>query len=119
MLDRAPGLEQLPTADELGFKGLDCGSWGALVFPRGTPEPIVRRLAKAANETVDSPAVRQRLGEVGVTVPAAERRTPEYLAKFIPSRDRALGRADPRQRGDGGLKTGGVVARMERSANTG
>jgi tripartite-type tricarboxylate transporter receptor subunit TctC len=84
-LDRAPGLEQLPTADELGFKGLDCGSWGAFVFPKGTPEPIVRRLAKAANETVETPSVRQRLSDVGVTVPAAERRTPEYLAKFIPS----------------------------------
>jgi len=83
--ERAPGLEQLPTTEEFGFKGLDCGSWGALVFPKGTPEPIVRRLAKAASETVDSPAVRQRLGEIGVTVPAAERRTPEYLAKLIPS----------------------------------
>ena len=58
---------------------------GRIGLSQGTPEPIVRRLAKAANETVDSPAVRQRLGEVGVTVPAAERRTPEYLAKFIPS----------------------------------
>src|SRR5262245_22162073 len=84
-IERAPGLEQLPTADELGFKGLDCGSWGAFVFPKGTPEPIVRRMAKAANETVDSPQVRQRLSDVGVTVPSAERRTPEYLAKFIPS----------------------------------
>jgi len=84
-LERAPGLEQLPTADEFGHKGVDCGSWGAFVFPKGTPEPIVRRLAKAANATVESPSVRQRLIEIGVTVPAAERRTPEYLATFIPS----------------------------------
>jgi tripartite-type tricarboxylate transporter receptor subunit TctC len=84
-LERVPGLEDLPTADELGFKGLDCGSWGAFVLPKGTPEPIVRKLAQAANDTVETPAVRKRLNEVGVTVPAAERRTPEYLAKFIPS----------------------------------
>jgi tripartite-type tricarboxylate transporter receptor subunit TctC len=83
--ERAPGLEDLPTAAELGYPGLDCGAWGALVFPKGTPEPIVRRLAKAASEVVDQPAIRKRLAEVGVTVPAAERRTPEYLAKFIPS----------------------------------
>ena len=44
----------------------------------------MRRLAKAASETVDQPAIRKRLAEVGVTVPAPERRTPEYLAKFIP-----------------------------------
>ena len=84
-LDRVPGLEELPTADELGFKGLDCGSWGAFVLPKGTSEPIVRKLAKAANDTVETPAVRKRLNEIGVTVPAAERRTPEYLGKFIPS----------------------------------
>ncbi len=81
---RAPGLADLPTAIELGYPTLDCGAWGALVFPKGTPEPIVRRLAKAASDTVDQPAIRKRLAEVGVTVPAAERRTPEYLAKFIP-----------------------------------
>jgi tripartite-type tricarboxylate transporter receptor subunit TctC len=84
-LERAPGLEDLPTAAELGYPTLDCGSWGAFVFPKGTPEPIVRRLAKAASDTVDQPAIRKRLAEVGVTVPAAQRRTPEYLAKFIPS----------------------------------
>ncbi len=84
-LERATGLEDLPTAAELGYPALDCGSWGALVFPKGTPEPIIRRLAKAANDTVDEPAIRKRLAEVGVTVPAPERRTPEYLAKFIPS----------------------------------
>jgi tripartite-type tricarboxylate transporter receptor subunit TctC len=83
--DRAAGLEDLPTAAELGYPGLDCGAWGALVFPKGTPDPIVRRLAKAASDTVDQPAIRKRLAEVGVTVPAPERRTPEYLAKFIPA----------------------------------
>jgi tripartite-type tricarboxylate transporter receptor subunit TctC len=33
-LDRAPGLEQLPTAQEMGLSGLDCGSWGSFSFPR-------------------------------------------------------------------------------------
>jgi tripartite-type tricarboxylate transporter receptor subunit TctC len=83
--DRAAGLEDLPTAAEVGYPSLDCGAWGALVFPKGTPDAIVRRLAKAANDAVDQPAIRKRLAEVGVTVPAPERRTPEYLAKFIPA----------------------------------
>ena len=51
-LDRAPGLEDLPTADEQGLKGLDCGSWGSFSFPKGTPDAIVRRLAQASNEAV-------------------------------------------------------------------
>ena len=84
-LDRAPGLENLATAEETGIKGLDCGSWGSLSFPKGTPEAIVRRLAKASNDAVEMPAVRERYRGIGVTIPAAERRTPEYLAKFVPS----------------------------------
>jgi tripartite-type tricarboxylate transporter receptor subunit TctC len=84
-LDRAPGLEQLPTAQELGLAGLDCGSWASLSFPKGTPDEIVRRLAKAVNEAVETPAVRERFKSIGVTIPPAERRTPDYLAKFVPS----------------------------------
>jgi tripartite-type tricarboxylate transporter receptor subunit TctC len=82
-LDRAPGLEELPTADEQGIKGLDCGSWGSFSLPKGTPANIVQSLAKASNTAVETPAVRDRLKALGVVVPAAERRTPEYLAKFV------------------------------------
>jgi tripartite-type tricarboxylate transporter receptor subunit TctC len=84
-LDRAPGLENLPTAQELGLSGLECGSWASLSLPKGTPDAIVRRLAKASNDAVETPAVRERFKSIGVTIPAAERRTPEYLAKFVPS----------------------------------
>jgi tripartite-type tricarboxylate transporter receptor subunit TctC len=84
-LDRAPGLENLPTAQEQGLAELDCGSWGSLSLPKGTPQEIVRRLAKATNEAVETPAVRERYKDIGVTIPAPERRTPEYLTKFVPS----------------------------------
>jgi tripartite-type tricarboxylate transporter receptor subunit TctC len=84
-LDRAPGLESLATAEELGLKGLDCGSWGSLSFPKGTPQAIVQRLAKASNEAVETPALIERYRGIGVTIPAKERRTPEYLAKFVPA----------------------------------
>ena len=84
-LERAPGLEQLPTAQEQGLAGLDCGSWSSLSVPKGTPDEIVRRLAKAVNEAVETPATRERFNTIGVTIPPPERRTPEYLAKFVPS----------------------------------
>jgi tripartite-type tricarboxylate transporter receptor subunit TctC len=82
-LDRAPGLETLATAQEQGLAGLDCGSWGSLSFPKGTSAAIVRRLAKASNDAVETPAVRERFKSIGVTIPAPERRTPEYLTKFV------------------------------------
>jgi tripartite-type tricarboxylate transporter receptor subunit TctC len=84
-LDRAPGLEDLQTAEELGLKGLDCGSWGAFSFPKGTPDAIIRRLAKASNDAVETPAVQERFKSIGVTIPARERRTPEYLTQFVKS----------------------------------
>jgi len=84
-LDRAPGLENLPTAKEQGIDGLDCGTWGAYVFAKGTPDAIVQKMAKASNEVVETPSVIERLKQVGVTVPTKERRTVEYLRAFIPS----------------------------------
>jgi tripartite-type tricarboxylate transporter receptor subunit TctC len=84
-LERAPGLEELATADEQGIKGLDCGSWGSFSFPKGTPRDIVLRLAKASNEAVETPSVRRRLESLGVVVPNAKRRTPEYLVEFVRS----------------------------------
>ena len=56
----------------------------ALVLPLHTPEAIVRRLQKASSDALDSASLIKSLGNVGVTVVAPERRTPEYLAKFIP-----------------------------------
>ncbi len=84
-LSRAPGLANLPTAHEQGLAEFDCSAWAAFVYPKGTPEAIVRRLAKAASDTVDRASVRSRLETVGVTIPAPERRSPEYLARYIPS----------------------------------
>ena len=77
-----------------GLSDLDCARWSAFVFPKGTPDAIVRRLAKATNEAVETPAVRERLESIGVTIPAPERRTPEYFVKFVAERDRARAGAD-------------------------
>ncbi len=76
------------------MKGLDCGAWGAFSFPKGTPDAIVRRLAQASNEAVESQVVRDRFKAIGVVVPPAERRTPEYSPQVRRHGDRALGRAD-------------------------
>src|ERR1700730_16426657 len=76
-LERAPGLEELATADEQGIKGLDCGSWGSFSFPKGTPRDIVLRLAQASNEAGETPSVPRRVESLGVGVPNAKRRTPE------------------------------------------
>src|SRR5262249_51849523 len=63
---RPPVLADLPTAAELGMPQLDCNAWAALVMPKGTPEAVIRKLAKATSEAIDSPAVRDRFEAVGV-----------------------------------------------------
>jgi tripartite-type tricarboxylate transporter receptor subunit TctC len=83
--DRVAVLPNLPTAKEQGLPDLDCNSWAALVLPKGTPDAIVKRLARAVNEAVETPSLRQRMEKVGVAIPPPERRTPEYLAKYTPA----------------------------------
>ena len=82
---RAPGLEDIPAAPELGLKDLDCGAWGGFSFPKGTPKTIVDRLAKATSDAIDTPAVIERYKGIGVVVPAKDRRSPEYFSKFVQS----------------------------------
>jgi tripartite-type tricarboxylate transporter receptor subunit TctC len=84
-LARAPNLDDLPTTEEQGLKGLDCSAWGAFSFPKGVPASIVQRLAKASNDAVETPALRERFKQLGVNIPAPERRTTEYLIKFVPT----------------------------------
>jgi tripartite-type tricarboxylate transporter receptor subunit TctC len=83
--DRVSVLPDLPAARETGLADFDCSAWTALAFPKGTPGAIVRRLARAASEALDTPSVRERLEAIGVTVVAPDRRSPEYLEKFIVS----------------------------------
>ena len=83
--ERAPGLENVPTAPELGLKGLDCGAWGGFSFPKGTPKAMVDRIAKATSDAIDTPAVIERYKGIGVVVPAKDRRSPEYFTKFVQS----------------------------------
>jgi tripartite-type tricarboxylate transporter receptor subunit TctC len=83
--DRGPGLENIPTAKELGIDGLDCGAWGSFSFPKDTPQAIVQRMAKASSDAIDTPAVIDRYKAIGVVVTAKDRRSPEYLTRFVKS----------------------------------
>jgi tripartite-type tricarboxylate transporter receptor subunit TctC len=82
---RSPVLPDLPTAQEQGLADFEAYTWNALFFPRGTPEPIVRRLHDAAVEAMATPSVRTRLEGLGASVVTPERTTPEYLEKFVAS----------------------------------
>ena len=82
---RSPILPSLASAGEQGLPNFDASTWYAVFLPKGTPAPIVQKLNDAIEATVSTPAVRERLKDIGADLAAPERRTPDYLAKFVVS----------------------------------
>lgn len=80
---RAPLLPDLATAQEQGMAGFDAGSWNVIFLPKGTPEPIVRKLNAAMSEAMDSLGTAKRLLSIGIDIPPKDRRTPAYAAGFV------------------------------------
>lgn len=83
--DRSAALPNLPTTAEQGQPEMEAYTWNALFLPKGTPADIVKKLNEAASQAIDTPAVKERLATLGATVVAPDRRSPEYLAKFVKS----------------------------------
>jgi tripartite-type tricarboxylate transporter receptor subunit TctC len=82
--NRVPIIPAVPTTAEQGLQGVESSVWNAFFLPKGTPDPIVRKLNKAMSDALDDPAMRKRLEELGLEIAPPERRTPEYLANFLP-----------------------------------
>lgn len=80
---RVPIID-LPTTSEAGLDGVDATVWNGFFFPKGTPREIVLKMNKALNDMIERPDIRQRMGDLGLTVLPPEQRTPEYLASFLP-----------------------------------
>ena len=80
---RSPLLPALATAQEQGLTDFEAITWSAFFLPKGTPAAIVGKLNAAVAEAMDSPAVKDRLHDLGVTLVPPERRTPTYLQKFV------------------------------------
>ena len=97
---RAAALAKLATAREQGLD-FEVTTWQGFFLPKGTAEPIVRRLNRAVGEALDNPSVRERLEALGEEIAPPERRSPEYLAKFV---------ADEITRWRGPIKASGVSA---------
>jgi tripartite-type tricarboxylate transporter receptor subunit TctC len=84
-LQRSPVLPTLATAHEQGLKDFEAYTWNAVFMPKATPPALVGKLNAALVKVMDNPAFRERLAPLGLYVAAPERRTPEYLGKFVAS----------------------------------
>jgi tripartite-type tricarboxylate transporter receptor subunit TctC len=79
----SPLFPGVATAREQGLAGVDTYFWSGFFFPKGTPEPIVKRLNEATSEALDTPATQTRLKNSGVSVVARAQRSPEHLKRFV------------------------------------
>jgi len=64
-LARTAFLPDVPTLDEIGLKGFNGGAWLGLFAPAGTPKPIVDRLHRELNATLQDPEVIKRMQSLG------------------------------------------------------
>ena len=58
-------LPDIPTFVELGFAGLDVRDWHGIIAPRGTPEPVIARLAAEVTRALARREVKDRLAAAG------------------------------------------------------
>jgi tripartite-type tricarboxylate transporter receptor subunit TctC len=75
-------LPNLPTMIEAGIPGFESGIWSGLLAPAGTPQPIIDKLARAANEAIQSPDVQKRLQPLGIEVIGG---TPDDFGRYMDS----------------------------------
>ena len=70
---RAPATPDIPALAELPqFKNVDIESWFALVGPANLPQPVVAKLKKALNDTLQSPDFRKKMAAAGSGVAAPD-----------------------------------------------
>ncbi|MCK9908774.1 tripartite tricarboxylate transporter substrate binding protein [Microbacteriaceae bacterium K1510] len=64
-LTRSPAAPDVPTFDELGYKGFEVDHLQGLLAPKGTPRPIVERLSSAVHRVLQMPDVVDKLAKLG------------------------------------------------------
>ncbi len=83
---RHPALPDVPTFEELGYKGFTAVQWYGIVGPAKMPAPIVERLNAEINKAISTPELRERLsGEALDPMPMT---TAEFAAFIAAEVDR-------------------------------
>ena len=79
-------LASLPNveAKEAGIN-FEMSVWAGLFAPKGVPPAVVAKLADALDKALDEPGVRQRLAQLGASIPAKAERNPAAFDHFVRS----------------------------------
>jgi tripartite-type tricarboxylate transporter receptor subunit TctC len=82
---RSPILPNLRSADEQGLANFEAYIWNGVFLPKGTSKEIVKKLNNALSEAMDTPEVQSKFKQIGGSIVSADRRSPEYLRRFVGS----------------------------------
>lgn len=79
-LKRHPLLPDVPTFEELGYKGFDGVQWYGIVGPAGMPPAVTKKLNDEINKAIGTPELQKRLsGEALDVMPMS----PEQFGRFM------------------------------------
>ena len=77
---RSPQLPEVPTMIEAGVPDFEAQAWFGVFAPAGTPRPVINRLHAEMAAALALPAVRERLGTLGVDITVGD---PEQLGALV------------------------------------
>ncbi len=81
---RSPQLPDVPTMEEIGFKGFDALQWYGVVGPAGMPADVVRRLNETLVAVLKAPDLAERLsGEAVEPWPMASDQFGQYIRSEV------------------------------------
>ncbi len=83
--NRSAILPNLSSANEQGLVDFEVSTWNAFFFPKGTPPAIIQKLHDATITAISLPQIEERLKQIGAEPVAPERRSQDYLQKFVQS----------------------------------
>jgi tripartite-type tricarboxylate transporter receptor subunit TctC len=82
---RSPILPEVPTSKEAGLPEFQASGWMALFAPKGTPQPILDKLADSLDKALDDDNLRKRLLDLGTEIPGKPSRGRQPLAALVKS----------------------------------
>ncbi len=85
---RLPALPEVPTVEEMGYKGFETSQWYGILAPAGTPADVVKRLQEESLKALKANSVTERFAQdsaVGGGGPPAD------FAAFIKDEQRVWG----------------------------
>jgi len=80
---RLPQMQDVPTFAEGSLPQFDLAIWNGVVAPKGTPRPVIDKLAQALSVVIDSPEFKGRLEQLAAQAPSPAERGPDPFARLL------------------------------------